>query len=139
MFLQRYSKQDRKNAQSKVDNVALRGSLVAFFMLIPCMILCPIFGYFLPMGSDITKYYITFAITTVVAVLRNPFVAVFTHNVNQKNKRMTATEMKKVNLFKVLDEANERQAKLALTRKPLMETMDGTGNEENKIDEECLI
>lgn len=62
------------------------------------------------------KYQITFGITLAAAILRNPFVSVFTHNVNQSNKRMTTIELREANLAKVLDEANERQAKLAMNR-----------------------
>lgn len=112
VFLYKYSNQNNK----KVDNVALRGSVVGFLMVFPCMILCPILGYFLPMGTDVVKYYISFSVTIGSAILRNPVVALFTHNVNQSNQRMTAKMTRKANLLKILEEANERQAMLMAAR-----------------------
>ena len=109
-FLHQCSRKDRK----KVDGTALRGSMVAFFMILPTFVICPILGFMTPMGTDMIKYYISFGVTIGSIVLRNPVVALFTHNVNQKNKKRTAKEIRKANLKKVMDEAEKRRTSRAM-------------------------
>lgn len=100
----------------RVDNLALRATVIGLCMLIPCIIGCPILGYFLPFANDGLKYKVTFSISLVVATLRNPIVSLFTFRVNEKNQKTSIKNTRDAAYFKVLEEAKERQERLRETR-----------------------
>lgn len=108
---------DRRRIK-RVDNVALRATLVGFCMLGPGIIACPILGYFIPFPTEFVKYCVTICIGLGVAILRNPVVALFTFRVNTQNMQSKAKETREAVLLKVLDEAKERKDLLKEIRIP---------------------
>lgn len=87
-FIRQHQKSANGQKRHGVDTIPLRATLISIACLIPATISCPILGILYYVSDDLqVKFYTTFVICNVVAIVRNPIIAAFTFKINEKNKK----------------------------------------------------
>lgn len=87
-FIKKHKKSMTGKRRHGIDTIPLRATIISIICLIPATISCPILGILYYVSDDLQfKFYVTFATCNVVAILRNPIIALFTFRANEKNKK----------------------------------------------------